>query len=301
MAHYLRKVVLAGLAAVSAYGPAEASACGGTFCDSGPRAMPVDQTGENILFVMDGTSVEAHVQIQYQGDAARFAWIVPMPKVPDVTVGSQQLFANLLQGTVPTYGYSNQRDSCGSFASSGGSGGASFGSGGSSGLLIVGDPGVTVVYQKTVGAFEVAVLSGGTADEVSAWLQTNGYASTATAPAILADYVAQGFVFVAVKLTAGAGINEIHPLVFRYAGNEPCVPLKLTAVAATPDMGVRVFFLGDDRVFPTNYKHVVLNPVRIDWNTFATNYNSAITRAADSPLADGHAFITEYAGASRVV
>src|SRR6185295_1671829 len=50
----------------------EARACGGTFCDSGPTAMPVDQTGENVLFVLDGTNVEAHVQIQYQGAASRF-------------------------------------------------------------------------------------------------------------------------------------------------------------------------------------------------------------------------------------
>jgi hypothetical protein len=42
-----------------------ALACGGTFCDSGPTAMPVDQTGENILFVMGDGIVEAHVQIQY--------------------------------------------------------------------------------------------------------------------------------------------------------------------------------------------------------------------------------------------
>src|SRR3954471_14529787 len=31
----------------------DASACGGTFCDSGPNSMPVDQTGENVIFVMD--------------------------------------------------------------------------------------------------------------------------------------------------------------------------------------------------------------------------------------------------------
>jgi MYXO-CTERM domain-containing protein len=161
--------------------------------------------------------------------------------------------------------------------------------------------GGVVLYQAKVGAFEVTVLSGGTADEVSTWLQANGYQSISTAPAILADYVSKGYVFAAVKLTGGAGIKEIHPLVFRYPGNEPCVPLKLTAVAATPDMGVRVFFLGDDRVYPSNYKHLVLNPLRVDWNSFGANYNAAITRAVDSTLANGQAFVTEYAGASRVV
>src|SRR5262245_61276936 len=70
------RLALAGAAVFAVCAPNDARACGGTFCDSGPRAMPVDQTGENVLFVMDGTSVEAHVQIQYQGDPARFAWIV---------------------------------------------------------------------------------------------------------------------------------------------------------------------------------------------------------------------------------
>ena len=81
----------------------------------------------------------------------------------------------------------------------------------------------------------------------------------------------KNFVFVAIKLTGGTGVDEIHPLVFRYPGNEPCVPLKLTAVAATEDMAVRAFFLGDDRAYPTNYMHVELNPVRLDWQR-ALNY-----------------------------
>src|SRR5690349_7924448 len=81
-------------------------ACGGTFCDRG-LTMPVDQKGENILFVVDGGHVEAHIQIQYQGDPARFAWVLPLPTVPDsITVGSQPLFASLLGATVPQYGTS---------------------------------------------------------------------------------------------------------------------------------------------------------------------------------------------------
>jgi hypothetical protein len=87
--------------------PKPAHACGGTFCDAGPTAMPVDQTGENILFVMSGDSTEAHIQIQYDPDAeaAQFAWVVPMLALPTFSVGSEQLFQNLLAGTVPAYGF----------------------------------------------------------------------------------------------------------------------------------------------------------------------------------------------------
>ena len=207
----------------------DARACGGTFCDSGPQAMPVDQSGENVLFVMDGKTVEAHVQIQYQGAAERFAWIVPMPKVPDVQVGSALLFNALLQGTVPQFGFTQQTDVCDrgnsdSASGAGGSGGGSLGMGGAAGGA---GSGPQVVYEKTVGAFEVVVLQGGTAEEVGKWLVDNNYQNIPTAPEILWDYVAQKYVFVAIKLTAGANSNEIHPLVFRSEGDDPCVPLKL--------------------------------------------------------------------------
>ena len=75
--------------------------------------MPVDQKGENILYVMEPGQIEAHIQIQYKGEAARFAWVLPMPALPDVQIGSQALFTGLLGATVPTYGYTTQQDVCG--------------------------------------------------------------------------------------------------------------------------------------------------------------------------------------------
>ena len=47
--------------------------------------------------------------------------------------------------------------------------------------------------------------------------------------------------------------GEIHPLAIRYPGIEPCIPIKLTRIAAVDDMAIRAFFLGDNRVAPTNW------------------------------------------------
>lgn len=149
----MKRHLVVCLAAVAALGPRAADACGGTFCDTGPQAMPVDQSGENILFVLDGQTVEAHVQIQYQGSADRFAWVVPMPDVPDVTVGSQLLFTELLRVTVPTYAMQTQNDSCGggTWVDGGqGTGGSSTGGAGGSG-----GGGPQVVFEKTVGGLQV--------------------------------------------------------------------------------------------------------------------------------------------------
>jgi hypothetical protein len=115
--------------------------------------MPVDQTGENILFATDGATVEAHIQIQYQGEAPKFAWVLPLPAVPELRVGSQLLFQALLAGTVPSYGFTT-----------------SLGCGGQSVPIAVnGGGGVNippsipeapvVVLKETVGAYDVTKTS----------------------------------------------------------------------------------------------------------------------------------------------
>ncbi len=307
MSRILKTAGLVGSLALAATVADSAHACGGTFCDSGPQAMPVDQTGENILFVLDGENVEAHIQIQYQGEAEKFAWVVPVPAIPTVTVGSQLLFDQLLQGTVPSYGFNTSRDVCGDPSSpgfgaggfAGAGGGSNAGNGGSAGSSSGGGP--DIVFQESVGAFEVVALQGGTAQEVVDWLDNNGYQSVDTAPDILQEYVEKNHVFVALKLRGGAGVEEIHPIVVRYKGDEPCVPIKLTRVAAVEDMGIRTFFLGTDRFVPTNYKHVRLNPFKLDWPNQGSNYNELVARAVDSKVANGQAFVTEYAGTNSVV
>jgi hypothetical protein len=291
------------LAAVVAT-PHEAQACGGTFCDTGPQTMPVDQKGENILYVVDSAAqtVEAHIQIQYQGEASRFAWVLPIQSTPVLSVGSEPLFTALLQGSVPSYGYSTQRDSCGDSSNGAPSaGGVLGGSGGSSSGAAGGSGQPTVLYKAQVGAFEAVVLQGGTSTEVMKWLGDNGYQQTPAAEPILKGYLEKKYLFAAIKLTGGVGVDEIHPLVVKYHGTQPCVPLKLTAVAAVENMGVRTFFLDKGRWMPTNFKHIEINPVRLDWMGFGENYLEAVTRAVDSDVAMGRAFVTEYAGSSAVV
>ena len=81
--------------------PNHAEACGGTFCDSGPNSMPVDQTGENVLFHIGDNYVDAHIQIQYDPntDAAKFAWVIPVPK----RLFSNRFFSNKYFGYARDY------------------------------------------------------------------------------------------------------------------------------------------------------------------------------------------------------
>jgi hypothetical protein len=305
----------AALAFLLAFGAGEsAQASGGFFRDSpasGQPPMPVDQTAETIVFAFDGEMVEAHIQLQYTGNPERFAWLIPLESTPEITVGSAQLFLNLLNNTRPIVGLGQSFEGCfGPSSQSTGLGCASsvhddsppMAGGGFAGPPANPDGGPVPVAQlrKSVGSFEVSILS--SSAEVQQWLATKQFLPHDEAPRIVDEYTSRGYVFAAIELSAGAGIDEVHPLVLRYRGSEPSVPLKLTAIAAQDDMAIRAFFLGQRRAAPIgDYRHVTLNLARLDWFNSGANYRTLVTNAVDAAGADGHAFVTEFAGPSALV
>ncbi|MBL4686776.1 MAG: DUF2330 domain-containing protein [Nannocystaceae bacterium] len=281
--------------------PRQAKACGGTFCDAGPTSMPVDQTGEVILFVMGENTTEAHIQVQYDPntEADAFAWVVPVTELPTFAVGSDRLFDNMLAATVPSYGFSTQVDGCGDDDGNGGGSGSDDGGETGGGGESTGDGGgPTIILEETVGAFDVVALSGGTAEEVMQWLNTNNYQQDPNAEPIFEEYLAEDYIFLAFRLTTGADVSEIHPISLTFPNNEACVPIRLTRIAAVDDMEIRTFFLSENRVVPETYKHVLINPLKLDWPSFASNYKEVITLAVDADEANGRAFVTEFAGSS---
>jgi len=291
--------------------PGRADACGGTFCDGGvPGPMPVDQTGENVIFVMGGNKAEVHIQISYDPDtnAEKFAWMIPLTAVPDFTVGSQPLFDQLRNGSVPLYGIQTSFESCDDSAglsmSDPNGGDTEFEGGSTSGVDETGNeppPEPDILLQTTVGAFDVVVLQDTELAPIQLWLENNGYNWDPNAGPILQQYLDEGNVIAALKLTNGAGLEDVHPITLSYDSGETCFPLRLTRIAAVADMDIRVFVLANDRAAPTNYRHVVVNPLKIDWLNFAVNYKEVITNAVDALMADGRAFVTEYAGTSAAV
>ena len=95
---------LASLTLVATHG--DASACGGLFCNARPpdpfAPLPVAQNGENVVFSITkdpaggAPTLQAHIQILYTGDAAKFSWVVPVDADPGMpAVGTDRLFAQL--------------------------------------------------------------------------------------------------------------------------------------------------------------------------------------------------------------
>jgi MYXO-CTERM domain-containing protein len=276
---------MAGLLAAPA-----AEACGGFFCSR----VPIDQAGERIVFGVRDNTVEAHIQIQYQGAAEEFSWVVPMPALPSLSVGSPLIFSYLDARTQPRFTLDWQ-NSC----KDGGRGGIDLANGDSSGPPLESAPtngGVTVISREEVGPYDAAILQAEASEELRTWLVDNGYDLTPQGAEALEPYVGRGNYFVALKLQQNKQVGDLRPIIVRFQGTRPCIPIKLTAIAARPDMPITAYVLSDKRAIPLNYRHVLINLSRIDWLRFGSNYSQVATAAVDE--AGGRAFLTEFAGAA---
>ena len=279
-------VALGALVALSA-APRPADACGGFFCTQ----VPIEQAGEQIVFRQDGGTITAMVRILYQGSADEFSWVVPVPDTPELAVGADATFDELDLATRPDFQLERTGDSCPQpvpdAADGAGAGGAD----------VDADDGVTIEQELVVGPYDAQVVSGEDPGAMARWLVDNGYDLSERGEELLEPYVSAGMKFVALKLRSGQSVGSIRPLVMRYASERPMVPIRLTAVAAQPDMGVLVWLVGDARAVPTNYLHVTPNWTRLNWyagpqNAYAS-YQDLITAAMDD--AGGQGFATDVA------
>jgi MYXO-CTERM domain-containing protein len=311
-------IMLTGLAAFVLLGMrSEAQACGGFFCSPRPpdpfAPLPIAQNGENVVFSITrdpaggAPTLQAHIQILYTGDAAKFSWVVPVDAMPDPpTVGTDRLFTALANVTQPRFQATSQTTgtciSQGAGGASGAGGGfVGTGSAGTTGAAGAGGGGVTVSFQGAVGPFDAAIIKSDDSVALTAWLTTNGYTISDQAAGLIDTYVRENKYFVALKLLNGVGVRSIQPIVLTFRGPEACVPLRLTAIAANPDMPVLVWVLGSERVAPRGFYEIKIDELRIDWTRAGSNYfgpNGLVSLAANE--AGGAAFVTEYAGPSSV-
>ena len=274
-----------------------ALACGGFFCSN----FPMNQIGEKIVFDINDEDVTAIIQIQFAGDAEDFSWILPLPSPPQneggMEVSTEELFVQAINRTDPTFTinwtgvdqcmpYWGMEDEFAVNATedAGGAGGGA----------------VEVLQVKEVGPYTASVVKSDDPEALSAWLKENDYEQPPEADQLIAHYVAQENVFLALKLQQNKGAGDIAPIKVTFTEPEgACIPLILTAIAADPDMPVFAWILDESRVVPKNFFNVGINFAKIDWVNGGSNYIDVVTEAVNE--AAGHGFVTEYAGAADIM
>ncbi len=272
----------------------------------------------------DDGSLTMSVRLTYLGSDPDFAWLLPLPAPPELSVGSDALFTQLRGATAPLFataaridGTCRQEPSC---VRPDGSTPLSFGCGASSAPPSTGwmgpyvdagarpdvgqvggwdagarsDGGVDVFSEGQVGPYETAVLGAATAVEVLAWLDAHGYQVPSGSEDTLDAYARTGHVFVALRLATDATTSQIAPIVMHIPVEAPCLPLTLTAISTVPDLPITAWFLGRARVVPTNYSVLQSEYASSSYWDVPGFYASQTTRDIDA--LGGQAFATEYAG-----
>jgi hypothetical protein len=270
----------------------EASACGGFFCS---QASPVDQAAERIIFAQDEDGhVTQIVEVLYDGPSENFSWVLPVPGIPEPSVGSRQVFDRLQAATNPNYSL-NSTNGCPNdpiyddvVLEAGGDPSP--------------PPSVVVLDSGSVGPFDYETISVSVADDDPAdvavrWLEDNGYDVGPLGGEVLRPYLQNGLNLIAFRLQKGQSTGAIRPIVLEYEASTLAIPIRPTAVAAKDDMPVLVWTLGSERAVPTNYLDLELNELLIDWFNYRSTYDAVVTAAADE--AGGQGFVTEYAGAGE--
>ena len=276
-------LLLVVIGAVIAGWSSMALACGGFFCQNDP----VDQTGERIVFtVNDDDTVTSLIEILYQGSAEDFSWILPIPEAIDadalaVPDRGQEVFDELHQLTDVQF-VPPATPECAQVETMDDEEEA------------MEDEGVQVFSSGEVGPFGFDIIGSDDPNALIDWLRDTNYLVTPEMEPLINVYVEEESAFIAMRLLDGETAESIEPIEITYPGNEPVIPLRLTAVAAQPDLPVWVWVFGDERAVPTNFAEMELATEEI---TFfpgrANDYIFLVQQRADA--LDGHAFITEYA------
>ena len=278
------------LTLISLSSPRDALACGGLFCDTN---QPVNQAAERILFAASPTGdMQMHVQIQYQGPPDEFSWLLPVPRGTEIGISRASLFPQLDQRYQPSFRLNRIRptycppeteefsqagstcDTCSEDSS---------------------DERVQVTSQSRVGPYDQVTLNAPSIDVLTDWLAENNYQVPPNAEETLSPYL-EDYEFLALKLSAGRESGDIQPVFLLLPTGVASIPIRPTAVAATPDMGVLIHLIGPTRAVPTNYQLVELNYAALDWLNPATHYSTLVSHAVDQ-AEEGRAFVTDFAGA----
>ena len=281
----------------------DAAACG---CFALPNvSTPVVQAGERIAFAVKDSVVEAHIAIQYQGKADEFGWLLPLPSLPTLELGSDEFFRALDNSTSPSWWVNRlgPKVQCPQPPPppppQGGWGGVDLVFGFASDMGAAPGPS-PVVVQDSVGPYDYAVLKADDKSAMLKWLGDNRYFVPAGTDQAVNRYIHQGAFFLALKLRSGQSAGDIQPVVVRYASDLPMIPIVLTSVGAVPDMNIWVWVFGAGRAIPRNYYHTVLNDATLTWMEGGSDYRAVVTRATKE-AEKRHTFLTEYAGTTGVL
>jgi len=219
---------------------------------SAPEYIIYENTQQAVICYDSQSAVETiSILPGFTGDADEFAWILPMPNLPEVEEGEFYLFTQLREFTRPKNTYRDvDCDGCTS----------------SSVDYATGDqPGnpVEIVESQLVGYYQTMTLSSDQApalvDSLTQWgFLHEGNLEEATG--LINSYVEQDWYFVTVKVDSASFHDafpyydeyyhyngHLDPLAFTFSSENIIYPMRISALSAAESTQVDLYVIADHR------------------------------------------------------
>lgn len=232
-------VVTAVLSALGAVVPAaHACACGAFVA---PDGLEVEIDRERVVLAWDGETERMVLSVDALTEAADAALLIPTPAPAEAALADDDIFDELEALIAPelVVEYRWWPDSFG------------FGFGDEPDVAVPGS--VTVIETTQLGPLEVAVLSAEDANQLTEWLNEHGYVMGDGVASALMPYVAEGWYYVAVRLTTEAEnlSGALQPIDLSFASEQLVYPMRLSAASADAQR-VRTYVFADQQVQRTD-------------------------------------------------
>jgi hypothetical protein len=222
----------------------------GLFCATEARADggfvaamdPIEEPTQTALILhLDGVQ-EMTLEVSYQGPARDFGWLVPLPAVPEIDAGADDLFDRLAASTrILPFGPIRAM---------------------ARGHIRLGIERVGPALPASILATRVYTASEVT--DLFQWMDDHRLARTPAVAAAVADYFSRGWVFAAMNIGADddTGAEEpavvrgsIRPVRFRFPSAEPVFPLRISAVNPGPS-DILLYVMSDRFLAPRTSGHL---------------------------------------------
>jgi hypothetical protein len=270
-----RKSLILGLSIASSglvFAPErDAAACGG--CFHPPTQTVSDITDERMLLAVSTLQSTLYDQLRYMGTPSDFAWVLPIHGTVDVGLSADVLFDSfdaLTQTQIVPPTPNCPSPSCGSVPQ-----GATANAGAGGGP----ENTVTVLKQENVGPYATVQLQSTDPSALGNWLAQNGYNISADVAPVIAEYVKEGFDFLAMKLLPNQGVQAMRPVRVTTPGASLSLPLRMAAVGTGTEVGITIWVVADGRYEPQNFPFFHIEDSSLVWDFSTSQSNYATLRA----------------------
>lgn len=293
-------VALAGAFSINA--TSDARACGGAFYPPPPTPTSPEKPGvvtdHRTVIALTGTMTTVWDQIEYAGDPAEFAWVLPVRGAVTVGLGNDEFLTALDKATALEIRAPRHRcarpynDGCGGSGNAGcGSDEASEPWGFEEGYQE--DAGIFATNRQVAGPYAAVQVHGDDESAIVGWLRAHKFQVPTEIEPIFKAYIADGFDFVAVRLAKGKSVGAMVPIRVSWKGLTPTLPLRMSAAGVDQKVGIKLFVIADARWKTKNIPTFSVDPSGVSWDFVQQKSNYTTIRDKMAATFDGRAFALE--------